>query len=849
MFRATWKSLMGRKVRLLLSALSIVLGVAFVSGSLIFTSLLSDSLDEIIQGTLADVNVLPEGQGSPFSTPDTTQPVTSETLDAIRDVDGVVAAEGIVSSASVYPMDRDGNLMAFGGAPGMATNFIDLPAADGQAGARLVDGSLPETADQVAVDPATLSRGGYALGEIISVVTPFDGIQEYTISGVATWGGGATAGASYLFLTTDEMQRLALDGRDQFTGAWIQADLDRDVEAIAARVQDVLPSGLEAISGAAMAEDVQEQLDVGLGFVNTFLLIFAAIALVVATLMILNTFSILVAQRSRELALLRAIGAKPRQVRHSVLLEALVVGLVGATMGIAAGYALAWAITLVMDQLGVGLGETEPRLTWQAIVASYAVAVVITAVAAWIPARRASRTRPVEAMSRAAGAGRQQSAIVPAIGLALIQLGIGAVVVGLVFDLPGPAWWVGAGCAGILVGAVMAASVLGRPIVWLFGKAYRLVFGEIGKLAGRNATRQPGRTAATAATLMIGLTLVSTVAILAATTTESFREGVTQDQRGDFVATPVNFRPFDAAVSEAMSRVDGVGNVWTWSSGAGSFDGTGVVVTGMSPDTLANGAAITVLGGDLNADGNTVMMDFETSRELGLEMGQSFELVGISREPETVLLAGLYDQEHSSTPVGEVIVNEEYFPLFGDPRLIDQAVISLADGADPDRVLSDLREAASQSPIVAVSSNAEYAESLVGQFDVLVGVIYGLLALAVVISVLGIINTLGLSVIERTREIGLLRAVGMTRRQLRRMVGLESVIVAMLGSMLGVVLGLAFGLVLVELLRSDGLTHRVIPWGQLGAFVLVAGFFGVLAAIGPARRASRMAILEAISEE
>lgn len=849
MLRATWKSLMGRKLRLLLSAFSIVLGVAFVSGSLIFTNLLSGTFDEIVKGTLADVNVFPEGQGSPFSTPDTTRPVTPEIIDAIREVDGVVAAEGIVSSATVYPLDSEGNLMALGGAPGMATSFVDLPAAGGEEGARLIDGELPQDSAEVAVDPTTLTRGGYEIGDSIGVVRPFGGIADYTITGVATWGQGATAGASYLFFTIDEMQQLALDGRDEFTGAWVQTVQDDDIEAITERVQEVLPSQLEAISGVSLAEEVQEQLDVGLGFVNTFLLIFAAIALVVAALLILNTFSILVAQRSRELALFRALGAKRAQVRNSVLLESVVVGLVGATLGIAVGYGLAWLITVAMTEFGIGLGDAQPELTWEAIVASYAIALVITVIAAWVPARRASRTRPVEAMSRAAGAGKQQNAVIPAIGLAVAQLGIGAVVVGLVFDPPQPAWWVGLGCAAVLIGMVLAASIVGAPIVWLFGKVYGAIFGEIGTLAGRNASRQPGRTAATAATLMIGLTLVATVAILAATTTTSFRAGLTEDQRGDFVATPVNFRPFDAGLAEQMEQVDGVTAVWSWSSGGGSVGGTELAVTGMSPDTLTNGTAVHVLGGHLNDEGNSVLLDYETSQDLDLEMGETFELVGVSGESETLLVGGMYDAAASGTAVGDIIVNEDYFPFFGDPRLINQAVIAISDGADPQQVQEALQEIVSASPTISVFSNQEYADSLVGQFDALVAVIYALLALAIVISVLGIVNTLGLSVIERTREIGLLRAVGMTRGQMRRMVGLESVIVAVLGSVLGVALGLGFGVALVELLRDDGLTHRTIPWDQLGLFVAVAAVFGVLAALGPARRASRLNVLDAISDE
>lgn len=279
------------------------------------------------------------------------------------------------------------------------------------------------------------------------------------------------------------------------------------------------------------------------------------------------------------------------------------------------------------------------------------------------------------------------------------------------------------------------------------------------------------------------------------------------------------------------------------------MDGQSLTVTGMTADTLANGTAIRVLGGTLNDAGNTVLMDYDTARDLGLSMGQNFELLDAAGEAETLLVAGMFDRSESLPVVGQVIVNTEVFPRFGDARLVESVVIRISEGADAAVVQEELRSVVDHIPTVSVSSNDEYADALVAQFDQVVAVIYALLALAIVISVLGIVNTLGLSVMERTREIGLLRAVGLTRPQLRSMVGLESVVVALLGSVLGTALGLAFGVVLVELLEDEGLGHLAIPWGQLGLFVALAAFFGVLAALGPARRAARLGVLDAIAED
>ncbi len=850
MFRIAWKSLLGRKLRLVMSAFSIVLGVAFVVGSLMFTNLLSSSFDSLLMGSVADVNVMPASAANPLAPPgEGTIQISEELVSEIGALDGVAEATGLVSGPNFYPLDAEGNLMAFGGAPGLAFNWFTTPAMDGQTGANLVAGRAPAATDEALLDPGTLARSGLAIGDTLEVATTLDGIVEFTITGTAAWGGGTTAGASYLFFTLERAQQLVLGGQDSYTGVWVAAESDVDIDRLTERISGLLPEGITAESGAEQVEVTAELLDVGLGFVNVFLLVFAAIALLVAGLLILNTFSILVMQRSREMALLRAVGASATQIRRSVILEALVVGTIGATLGIAAGYGLAWLILWGIGAAGVDLGATTPALTWQAVTAGYAVALAITALAAWVPAQRASKTRPVEAMSRAAGAGKQSVGAVAYVGLGLIQLGVAAVVVGLVFDVAGPPWWVGLGCAAILVGTVLGIPIVGWPLVWLFGKLYELVFGAVGTMAGRNASRQPGRTGATAATLMIGLTLVTTVAILAATTTNSLRKDLTEDQRGDFVVSPVNFRPFDASVVEEFQQVDGVAQVWSWSSGGGVVDGQPLTVTGMSVDTLADGTAIDVLGGTLNDSGNTVLMDYDTAGQLGLSMGQNFELLNASQQAETLLVAGMFDRAGSFPVVGEIIMNTEVFPRFGDARVVDSVVIRAAEDADLESVQAELRGIVDHLPTVSVSSNDEYADSLVAQFDQVVAVIYALLALAIVISVLGIVNTLGLSVMERTREIGLLRALGLTRGQLRRMVGLESVVVALLGSILGVGLGLGFGVVLVELLEDDGLGHLAIPWGQLGLFVVLAAFFGVLAALGPARRAARLGILDAIAEE
>ncbi|WP_040283816.1 ABC transporter permease [Tessaracoccus massiliensis] len=853
MLRATLKSVWARKLRLIMSALSIVLGVAFVAGSLMFTTLLSSGFESLVGGALADVNVSQETTGiSGFENNPGVPPqlLTDENVAAVEAINGVARVEPMVSNTQVYALDADGSVLTFPGAPGLGMNWHDATSADGVAGARIIDGRAPTADDEVVIDPATVTRGGFSIGDTVEVSTPRDGIRSYTLVGTGTYGAGSTAGASYLFFTLPEIQLIAQEGQPGAYALWVQTAPEADPAAVSTAVAEVLPDGFVAETGDELSSEIEEQLNVGLGFVNIFLLVFAGIALLVAALLILNTFSILVAQRARELALFRAIGATRRQVRTAVLMEALFVGLVGATLGLAVGYGLAWGILGLLRGLGIDIGDVTPSITWQAVVASYAIGVIITLIAAYLPARRASATRPVEAMASAAQSNPEKLSGLPLLGIALIELGVAAIVIAVWLDVPQPLIWLGAGATALLIGMVLAAALVGAPVIWVFGKLFRGLFGEVGKLAQLNSVRQPRRTAATAATLMIGLALVTTVAILAASTTTSLRNQLTQDQRGDFVIVPVSYQPFDAKIAEAARGVDGVATVYEGYRGSAQIQGVDEpsVLFGMTREALERGTSLNVLVGAMNEDGGEapVVLSADYANEHGFTLGQVIDLVGpLGTVP--VLVTGLHD-EGAAMPIGDIVVTPPTFAAVADASMVQQLVIFAEDGADPARVKAGLEEAAAQAPTVVVSDVHEFIEDRVAQFDQIFATLYALLALAIVISVLGIVNTLGLSVMERTREVGLLRAVGMTRAQVRRMVTLEAVIVAVLGAVLGVILGVVFGAALVTLLGGQGIDTLVIPWAQLLIFVVVAAVVGVLAAIAPARRASRLAVLESIAD-
>lgn len=854
MLLATLKSVWARKLRLIMSALSIVLGVAFVAGSLMFTNMLSSSFDLLVRGALADVNVSAEATGiSGFDINPGLAPrlLTDDDLAEVEAVDGVARVEVTISNTQIYPLDGDGRVFAFPGAPGLGMNWQDATSADGVAGAQIIEGRAPAEDDEVVIDPATVARGGYEIGAAIDIATPRSGIRTYTLVGTGTYGAGSTVGASYLFFTLAEIRDIAQDGQPGAPALWVQTVPEADPAVVARAVADTLPDGFVAETADELSSELEEQLDVGLGFVNIFLLVFAGIALLVAALLILNTFSILVAQRARELALFRAVGATRAQVRNSVLVEALFIGVVGATLGLIVGYGLAWAILAGMKLFGVDPGDVTPSITWQAALASYAIGIVITLIAAWLPARRASSTRPVEAMVATAQSGPEKLGGLPLVGVALIEVGVGVLVVAVLLDVGRPLVWLGVGAALLLIGMVIAAAVVGAPVIWAFGKLFRGFFGEVGKLAQLNAVRQPRRTAATAATLMIGLALVTTVAILAASTTTSIRERLSADLRGDFVLSPLSYQPFDAKVADMAAGVDGVASVYAGYRGAAQLQEADEPATlfGMSREGIERGTSLELLAGTLSEDGGEapVVLSADYAAAHGLTLGEVLDLTGpLGSMP--VLVTGLHN-EGAAIPIGDIVVTPETFAMVADASMVQQIVVFTDDDADTAAVRDGLRAATEEIPTVVVSEVQEFVDNQVAQFDQIFSTLYALLALAIVISVLGIINTLGLSVLERTREVGLLRAVGMTRPQVRRMVTLEAVMVAVLGAVLGVILGLVFGSALVSQLRDQGIDRLVLPWVQLLVFVVVAAIVGVFAAIAPARRASRQPVLESIATD
>ncbi|GAA2180290.1 ABC transporter permease [Brooklawnia cerclae] len=853
MWKAAWKSVLGHPARFILSILAVVLGIAFMVGALTFTGMIQQSFDSITRGTIADVDISPEGTYDTETTVGTTAqpaPLTEADLDAVRAVDGVESAEGVISTMGVYPLDASGHVTTTGGAPSIGSTWLDAPAFGHQPGIVLKSGSAPSADDEVAIDPVTFDGLGLSLGDEVELATE-QGIITKTVVGTATWGSGGTIGAQYTFFTTAEAQRLFLDGQDGFQQGWVTVDEGADRAAVAEAVDAVLPDGYAATDGQVVADQVAGYIQTAMGFINTFLLVFAGIGLVVAVFLIANTFSILVAQRGRELALFRALGASRRQVGRSVLFEAFVIGLAGSLLGIVVGALLAWGISAAMSAYGMDMSGTRPIPSIAAVVAAMVVGVSVTMVSAWLPSRRAGRIPPVAAMTGQLQQQTTRFGKAEVVAVVLTVIGLGAIVVGTEVLEENQAYVVGVGAVLMLVGVAGLAPLIGRPLTWLLGRLFRVLFHQTGKLADLNTVRQPRRTAATASALMIGLALVTALSVLGSSASESMERVVRDGVRSDFQISSVGYDGIPSKVADLAADVPGVSHVTVVREGyTQTEDGGYVSILGYAPEDFNRLAAQEIVDGRMfttAVDEAIITQDMADEDSLGV--GDSLEIPNLATgQSVTFDIVGVF-----STPdgigFGSINTNVQTMESLGMADTISDMAIEMDPGADRATVHEGLDDAVAEFPTVTVLDKEEYVDQQTAQIDSMLNMVYALLALAIVIAVLGIINTLVLSTIERTRELGLLRAVGMKRGQIRLMVTLESVSIAVLGATLGMILGLIFGTALQRVLADSGLTSLVIPMSRLVAFLAASVVVGILAAVWPAQRAAGLKILDAIAHE
>ncbi|MFE3290320.1 ABC transporter permease [Rhodococcus sp. NPDC059234] len=833
MRKVSLRNLAAHKVRLALTVLSVVLGTAFVTGSFVFTDTLQKTFNGLFEDAAkgVDVRVSSQEKGS--------SGVPLTTLPAVEAVDGVRAVVPAVNGQIVL-LGADKKPVQTGGAPSIGESYAPNSQHLGDPGP-FVQGVPPGAPGQVALNEGGALKAGLAVGDHTQVLVPAHGVLDVTVSGIykPPTDTGGFVGALF---DAGQATELFTDGAhanyvDVAGDGLSQSEL-RD------RVAAAMPD-FKVQTGDQVREEVKEEVTSALSFMNYFLLAFGAIALLVGTFIIYNTFAMIVAQRLRELALLRAVGASRKQVGRSVVLEALVVGLLGSVLGIAAGVALAYGLRSLLNTFDVGLPSGSLQLAPRTVIVALVVGVLVTVVSAYAPARRAAKIPPVAAMREEFSSAGESLRVRTLVGAVFAAVGVVALVAGSRGTGGGAAAIVGLGAGALVIAVLLAAPALSRPVVGALGAVLARPFGPIGRLARTNAVRNPRRTAATAFALTLGLMLVTVIGVFGSSAKASVNSLVDTGVKADYilVGPPQIGVPVGAAA--AVRTVPGVAAAVPMHGvstkiGDDEVMGTGIggQLDGVLEYTLAQGSA--------DLAGNNLLASESYAAKRDWKLGSPVTMTNKDGVEVTTTVTGIYDD---SQLLGDWVVSDQvYDQLTPATMRADWAVLVKAQpGTDMTTLRADLEKGTDRFLVVQVKDREQFKGTQGQQINTLLAVLYGLLALAVVIAILGIVNTLALSVVERRREIGMLRAVGMQRPQVRRTIYLESVLIAVFGATVGVLLGLAFGWGFVSTLADQGLDMIAVPWGQVVAMLLGSGVVGVLAALWPAVRAARTKPLEAIA--
>ena len=840
MLRVSLRNIAAHKLRLLLSVLAVVLGTAFVTGSLVFTSTLKSTFDGLLDQGTADLAVMiepedPRGAGVPF-----------EVADRIPDVPGVAAATPGVSGTVVL-FNADGTPYQSGGAPSEGMAWIDPEQAVGSSN-EMVDGRTPAADGEVVLPEGVLEGAGLAIGDTAQVYTTSNGMIDVTVVGTYTSNTdvGGYVGVGF---TSEQARALFSDG-EHASNVSVRADEGVDHGALRDTIAAEYPD-FSVSTGEEVKERLSDQLGTMLDFINYFFVAFGLIALLVGTFIIYNTFSMLVAQRLRELALLRAIGASRRQITRSVLAEAAVTGIVGSALGVLAGFGLAQLIFVVLDALDLGIPAGDLALDTSSVITPLVLGFVVTMFSAWAPARRAGRVAPVQGMRVGSVATEAGGGMRTYIGVLAVIAGIALALIGTWQDTTkAGAITVGVGAAALIIGSFLVMPALARPIAGGIGRVIGAPFGAVGRLAATNAGRNTRRTAATAFALTLGLTLVAAFGTLGATTKESISGIIDQDIRADVVVEGVSSQgppvPLPGTVEERISAVDEVGDVASLAFGFGLLGGEQQMISAAG-GPVEEMIDATVVDGSLQPAEDSLVVSRSVARDKGWTYGATVPLVGPDGSESTLRVTGVYEDSQVLGPfytgrdVYERLVPENLRSTFN-------VLVSPAEGYTAEQTLEAVTAELADTPIAMVQTKQEYIDQQTGGVDQLLSIIYALLGLALVVAVLGIVNTLALSVIERRTEIGMLRAVGMQRSQVRRTINLESTQIAVFGALIGAAVGVYLGWAFVTVLAASGLQVTTIPWGMIGIVLVCSAFVGVLASLWPANRAARTDPLEAIAD-
>ncbi|MBI4943956.1 MAG: ABC transporter permease [Actinobacteria bacterium] len=845
MLRITLKSVRGHFLRFLLTAFAVMVGTGFVAGTFVLSDSIRATLNSLFNQASKGVDVVVRGTEAGSGDAAGRAALRLDLEEKLATVPGVARAIPDLQGSALIA-GKDGTAVRSGGAPGLG--FAWDP--EGQTFV-LVDGRGPAGAGEVAVEKRTLELSGLRIGDRTKAVVG-DQVRDVTIVGEVDLDGGTLFGATGVLV--DEQTARAVFAPDGKVAAFaIEAASGTSEETLRAAVAKVLPADAEALTVTAYNAENKEALDTGLGFVTTFLLVFAGISLFVGAFIIFNTFAMIVAQRTRELALLRAVGARRTQVTRVVLGESLVIGLLGSLLGIGFGVLIAAGAKAALRAfVGIDLSSDLPVGT-AAVVWSIVVGVVVTVAGALIPSWRAGRVAPMAAL-------RDDIVIAPkglrlrgGIGSGMVVVGVAALAWGVTRD--DVAWpMAGFGAGFTVLGALVAAPITARPVVRVVASPFAAVLGVVGRLARENALRVPRRTATTASALMIGLALISALGVVAQSTKASVSDIIGTEVKSDYVLSAGGGgNSVPPGVDAVVGKIDGVRSVAVANYVGLESGDRSVLGTGMTAQALQDNFVVTMRSGAVDTlTSGKILVSESLAEEAGWTTGSTVTGVVGSLRDQSLVVGGVYKDLQSLSQLGMQII----VPM----SLYDEAVpqaqrasvsifVKATEGADGAALRTKLVDVVKPYLVVSVENGEEYKSTAAAGIDFVLNLLYALLLFSVVIAILGIVNTLALSVFERTREIGLLRAIGLRRRQLTGMITIEAVTTALFGAILGTALGVGLGVALQRGLQSQGLERLAIPWSTIVVVLVASAFVGVLAAVLPTVRAVRLDILKAIATE
>ena len=843
MVKLSLRNLLLNKLRLFLTVAAVTVGVAFVSGTFVLSDTMVKAFDQLYVGLTSGTDVVVKAEAAYDSTATETgsqvRPMEESVVDTVSRVPGVDIAQGAVGGFALI-LDKNGDPIQPGGAPTIGTSIGD-PRLSGDFTYR--EGKPPTGPQEMVVDAGTAKGAGFELGDAVEVVFQ-DGRKSFTLVGIMGFGEtDSLLGATLAGFDLPTAQRM-LDKEGLVDEVDVKAAEDVSASELRDRIAGVLPDGVEALTGDQVADAGVTAVRDAMGIFTTVLLVFAAVSVLVGSFVIWNTFSVLVAQRRREVALLRAVGATRRQVLLGVLVEAGAIGLVAGGIGLLLGVGLATGIRWLLTTTGVEMPTTSPTIQTRTVLVALAVGLVITMLAAITPAWAATRVAPMEALRDAVPAGGPVGRARRTAGWLLTGAGVAALAAAAVVG--NQRWWTVVATVVTFGGLVVAGPTLARGMARLADRGRR---GGGWRMAARNVARNSRRAAATALALTIGLTVVAAVAVTAASLKVSVSDAVTGGNRSDLILEPAGAGiGISPTVAELLRARGDVANVVEFRESAAQVDGHDTLVTGVDTAGLADVIDLGIESGSLGElEPGRILVGTRQADELGVDVGDTVSVTFPETGALSMVVVGTFSKGS--------LINASYVMALPDyaanvtSRLDAAIFMTHAPGVDPAKAKATIEAAVADYPNVVVNDPEDVTKNAQASVDQLLGIVTALLVLAVIVAVLGIINTLVLSVVERTRELGLLRAVGGTRRQVRALVRRESVLMSLLGALTGVGLGTIAGIALSRALEREGITAVAVPAPTLFVYLVVAAGVGVIASLGPARRASKVDVLRAITAE